>query len=155
MTKAKKTGVAVALACCLAAPFEGMRNWAYRDPVGIPTACFGTTKGVKLGQHYTNEQCNGLLNKEMAQAVETVVRCVPGDLTINQIAAFGSGVYNIGEKLVCDQKNSTVARLLAAGKVVEACQQLLLWNKATKAGVLIALPGLTRRRTAEMDLCLS
>jgi len=152
---AKKAGVGLALACAVAAPFEGFRNWAYSDPVGIPTACFGTTKGVKLGQYYTDEQCHALLNKEMTEAVEAVIRCVPHDMTENQIAAFGSAVYNIGPKLVCDQRNSTAARLLANGQILEACEQLTRWSRARVGGVSVELPGLVKRRSAERDLCRS
>ena len=46
-----------ALAIAIAAPAEGLRQVAYRDPVGITTICFGSTKGVKMGDTATFEQC--------------------------------------------------------------------------------------------------
>lgn len=147
-----KVAAAVALACALAAPFEGLRNYAYIDPVGIPTICLGSTEGVKLGQYKTNEQCIALMGKEMTLRVETVNRCVPG-LPVNMLAAWASAVFNTGYDLVCNVRTSTAARLLAAGRWLEACRQLPRWNQGTIAGIKTTLPGLTRRRNAEMQLC--
>ena len=54
-------------------------------------------------------------------------------------------------------KNSTLLRLLNEGKPKEVvAEQFLRWNKATnKQGILIVLPGLTRRRKAEKELFLA
>jgi len=150
----RRTAAVLALATALAAPFEGLRNYAYLDPARIPTICYGSITGVKLGDHKTDEQCKALLGEEMLVRVQTVDRCVPG-LPINMLAAWASAIYNTGEQLVCNVKTSTAARLLKAGQLIEACHQLLRWNKATVGGVLVPLPGLTRRRAAEEELCLT
>lgn len=150
----KRKLIIVALATAIAAPAEGLRTKAYRDPVGIPTICFGSTKGVRLGQEATPEQCNQLLSAEMLESVDQVDRCVPG-LPPHVAAAFADAAYNLGPAIVCDRNRSTAARLLASGRLVEACRELLKWDKARVAGVLVALPGLTKRRAAEMDLCLN
>ena len=44
---------------------EGLRTVAYKDPVGIPTACFGETQGVRLGQTYTVEECRQMLGQRV------------------------------------------------------------------------------------------
>ena len=89
----------------------------------------------------------------MLSAVSTVEKCAPG-LPVNALAAFSDAVYNIGPTIACDKSKSTAARLLALGMVEDACRQLPRWNKATVAGQLVELPGLTKRRAKEMELCL-
>lgn len=150
----KRKLLIVAMATALAAPAEGLRTVAYRDPVGIPTICMGSTKGVKMGDTATPEQCRQLLTAEMLEAVDQVDRCVPG-LPAHVAAAFADAAYNLGPAIVCDRNRSTAARLLASGRLIEACRELLKWDKARVAGMLVALPGLTKRRAAEMDLCLN
>ena len=153
--RGKKTMVAAALAASLATGYEGVKLVAYKDPVGIPTICAGRTSNVKMGDKATREQCVAWLGEEMMQSIETVERCHPKiDFTVNQLAAYGDIVYNVGPRPVCDTKASTMARLLAAGRVVEACREFPKWDKARVAGVLVSLPGLTKRRQANMQLCL-
>lgn len=149
----KRKLIIVGLATAIAAPAEGLRTMAYRDPVGVPTICFGSTKGVRLGDTATAEQCRQLLTAEMLEAVDQVDRCVPG-LPVQVAAAFADAAYNLGPTIVCDRTRSTAARLLAAGRLREACNELPKWDRARVAGVLVALPGLTKRRAAERDLCL-
>lgn len=152
--KAKQATAAAALACCIAAPCEGLRQYVYADPVGIPTYCFGETRNPIPGKQYTIDECKALLTDRMQEAVDQVERCAPG-APVNVLAAFGSAVYNLGPTLACDPKHSTAARLLAAGQWPQACDQLPRWNKATTpGGFLITLPGLTKRRGLERDECL-
>jgi hypothetical protein len=54
-----------------------------------------------------------------------------------------------------DTKHSTAARLLKAGDLAGACQQLPRWAKAQIGGVMLQLPGLVKRREKERQLCLS
>ncbi|WP_295379586.1 lysozyme [uncultured Pseudacidovorax sp.] len=148
MTRSQRIGAATLAAAALAAPFEGLRQWAYRDPVGIPTICFGSTRGVQMGDFKTKAECEALLTAEMDAAISAVERCVPG-LPTQMLAAWGSAVYNLGPVLVCDPFRSTAARLLAEGRLLEACDQLPRWNRAKG----LVLPGLTKRRAAEQELC--
>lgn len=141
------------MAVAIAMPAEGLRQVAYRDPVGIPTICFGSTKGVKMGDTATLEQCHSMLSAEMLEAIDQVDKCAPG-LPVNVLAAFADAAYNIGPKVACSKSLSTAARMLAAGNYEDACRQLPRWNKATYLGQAIVLPGLTKRRAAEMELCL-
>lgn len=151
--KTKRRAGALALAVAVAMPAEGLRQLAYRDPVGIPTICFGSTKGVKLGDTATVEQCKAMLSREMLDAISTVDSCRPG-LPVGVLAAFSDAVYNIGPRVACDSANSTAARKLAAKDYAGACRELPKWDKARVAGVMVALPGLTKRRQVEMEICL-
>ncbi len=151
--KTKRRAAALAIAAAIAVPAEGLRQYAYYDPPGILTVCYGSTSNVIKGKLYSPDECKARLDKDMNEALDAVERCVPG-LPVNVLAAFGDAVYNIGPKIVCDTGKSTAARLLKAGQITEACQQLPRWNKANFAGVMLPLPGLTKRRHAEMELCL-
>lgn len=154
MAEPSKRARAVTLAIALAIPAEGLRQIAYRDPVNVPTICFGSTKGVKMGDTATFEQCRDLLTEEMMLAVVQVDRCVP-DAPVPVLAAFADAAYNMGPTIACDKKKSTAARLLADKSWTAACLQLRRWDKASVAGVLVPLPGLTKRRKAEEELCLT
>ena len=145
---------ATLLAVTLAIPAEGLRQIAYRDPVGIPTICFGSTRGVKMGDTATVEQCKSLLTEEMIAAVAQVEKCVP-NAPVPVLAAFADAVYNMGPSIACNTHGSTAARMLKAGDWTAACRQLPRWDKAKVAGVFVPLPGLTKRRKAEEELCLS
>lgn len=150
-----RKAAAAAAAIAIAVPAEGLRQWAYRDPPGILTVCYGHTGPDVVPQRkYSMDECRAFLTKDMAAAVDTVERCVPG-LPVNVLAAFSDAVFNLGPTIACSTANSTAARLLKAGKIEDACRQLPRWDKARVLGVLVPLPGLTKRRATEMALCLS
>ena len=150
MTTNNRLLAAAALATAIAIPAEGLRQYAYRDPPGILTVCYGTTgKDVVSGRKYSLQECKAFLDRDMLKAVQTVEKCQPG-LPENVLAAFSDAVYNLGPSVACE---STAARLLRSGKVMDACDQLPRWNKAKVAGVYVELPGLTKRREAERRLC--
>lgn len=153
MTPSQRKATALALAAAIAIPAEGLRQVAYRDPPGILTVCYGSTTDVQLGKVYSLTECKARLDADMRAAVDAVERCAPG-LPVNALAAFSDAVYNIGPTIACDKAKSTAARLLALGMIEDACRQLPKWNKATIAGKLVELPGLTKRRAKEMQLCL-
>ena len=155
LTPAQKKASAVALAVAIAMPAEGLRNYAYRDPVGIPTICFGTTRGVKLGDYKGTPECKVLITQDMQNAVDAVERCGAPSMSVNQMAAFADLVYNVGPLPLCSPENSTLHRKLKAGDVIGACNELPKWNKAKIVGVFVSLPGLTERRLLEKELCLS
>lgn len=138
----------------IAVPFEGVRYWAYRDVVGVPTVCAGHTgPDVKFGRKYTPEECSALLTSDMLVAVNTVAKCVP-NIPEPAHVAFADAVFNMGPTIACDKSRSTAASLLAQGRWAEACEQLPRWNKARVAGQLVELPGLTKRRNRLMNYCL-
>jgi GH24 family phage-related lysozyme (muramidase) len=141
-----------AIATAIAIPAEGLRQFAYYDPPGILTVCYGHTgDDVQKRKMYSLDECRALLTVDMLDAVEAVERCHP-NLPVNVHAAFADAVYNIGPRVACD---STASKYLAAGQIEKACKELPRWNKSSVAGVLVPLPGLTKRRNAEMMLCLS
>ena len=146
-----RKAAAAALAIAIAVPAEGLRQYAYTDPPGILTVCYGHTgKDVVAGRKFSLEECNAFLNDDMRKAIDTVERCHPG-LPAPVLAAFGDAVYNMGPSVAC---NSTASRYLAAGRISDACNELPRWVYAKVAGVNVKLPGLVKRRALERDLCL-
>ena len=151
--KAKRRTAAASLAVAIAIPAEGLRQWAYYDPPGILTVCYGSTTNVQKGVKYSLDECKARLDDDMRAAIAQVDACAPG-LPVPVLAAFGDAVYNIGPTVACDTSRSTAARLLKAGDLRGACDQLPRWNKARVAGAMVELPGLTKRRAKERELCL-
>ena len=138
-----------AAAASLAAGFEGLRQYAYYDPRpgdAILTVCYGSTTQVEKGKKYSLAECKHRLETDMAEAIAAVERCHP-NLPDNVLIAFSDAVYNIGPKVAC---NSTASKYLTQGNYEAACKELPKWNKSNG----VVLPGLTRRRNAEMAICL-
>ena len=128
-------------------PFEGRNLVSFLDPVGIPTICDGTTKGVVLGQVATPQQCDDMTKRDVTYALYVVDRAVKAPQPDTRRAALASFVYNVGPQPFL---KSTLLRKLNAGDVVGACNQLtrFVYAKGKK------LNGLVRRREAEKKLCL-
>jgi lysozyme len=148
--KAKFIAIVGAGAAALAVPlvqhFEGTVFSAYRDPVGIITACTGHTgPELKMGQTYTRQQCEEMLYKDLAKHADAL-SCVRAPLTDGQRAAFLSFAFNVGDDAFC---RSTLVRKANAGDINGACAELSRWTYASGK----QLPGLVRRRAAERQLC--
>lgn len=121
---------------------------AYLDIVGVATACDGLTRGVKLGQHYSEEQCGALLERELLEHATHVMACTPGLKPAGhdqQRIAAVSLSYNIGWPRYC---KSTAVRRFNAGQYAGACDAFLMWDKAGGRPVLRA------RRERERARCL-
>jgi lysozyme len=149
---APKRSITVVTAVALAAPligaFEGLRLSAYRDPVGIPTICFGETLNVQMGDTATKEECEAMLTDRVEQFYAEMAACVPLDgVPVQTQAAFLSFTYNVGSGAFC---KSTMARLIREGNLRAACEELPKWVY----GGGKKLPGLVNRRTEERALCL-
>ena len=131
--------------------FEGLRRAAYLDPVGIPTVCFGETRGVKLGDRYTTQQCKDMLGKRLLEFEQGINKCLknPGLIPDGAYVASISFAYNVGVQAFC---NSTLKRKLDAGDIKGACNELPKWVYARGH---IYLPGLAKRRAAEREICLT
>lgn len=149
-------GVAV-LAIAIATHFvpaqEGTNTVGYADPLahGLPTACAGLTgPGIRVGQHYTQAQCDALLASRLQVHATGIIACLhpPGPVGPNTVAAMISLSYNIGSRAFC---GSSVVRLANAGRYAAACDAFALWNRASGRVVR----GLTNRRARERTLCLS
>ena len=137
---------AAAIVTAFVAQHEGLRLWAYRDPVGVLTACYGHTgPDVQPGQTYTREQCRALLEQDLARHAQALA-CIRRPLTDGQKAAFVSFAYNVGPQAFC---GSTLARKANAGDMAGACAELDKWVYAKGQ----RLPGLVKRRAAERAMC--
>ena len=152
-------------------PWEGKRNDAYKDIVGVYTICYGETKGVKIGDYRTDEQCDESLVNELTSYNSAMRKYVKVGLKPYEEIAYTSFVWNLGET---NFKNSTLLRKLNAGDKVGACNALLSWNKVTVSGSEVSsylkrgetctpldngkysctVKGLTNRRTHEHTVCM-
>lgn len=134
----------------LVANYEGYVPRAYKDVVGITTACYGHTgSDVKMGQTYTKAECVKLLTEDLYEAAAAVEQCAKGPLTNNQKAATISLAYNIGGTAFC---RSSLVRLLNAGEpATKWCPEFNKWTYANG----IRWNGLVKRRHDEYVLCLT
>lgn len=149
MADIRQYAVILSATVALAAGFEGLRQYAYYDPRpgdAILTVCYGSTTQVEKGKKYSLAECRERLEADMAEAIAIVEHCHP-NLPDNVLIAFSDAVYNIGPKVAC---NSTASKYLKAGNYEAACNELPKWNKSNGE----VLPGLTRRREAERQICL-
>ena len=140
---------------------------AYLDPIGIWTIGWGHAIVVKGGflrgpenravaralypGGITIAQAEALLRGELVSFARDVLNLAKVALDDGQFGAllsfaFNAGAGNLGQ--------STLLRKLNAGDELGAADQFLVWNKARKNGVLVELPGLTRRRKAERAMFL-
>jgi hypothetical protein len=92
-----------------------------------------------------------LLRGELVNFARDVLRLAKVPLDDGQFAALVSFAFNCGSGNLA---SSTLLRKLNQGDYAGAADQFLVWNKARKNGVLVELPGLTRRRRAERALFL-
>ncbi|MEQ3670204.1 lysozyme [Pseudophaeobacter sp.] len=150
--RSSSIGMFLIVALPLIGGWEGKRNHAYLDIVGVPTICYGHTKGVALGDYMTDAQCAALLRSEVLEyreglhgyfSTETKAKRLPAA----RDAAYVSLAYNVG---IRGAGRSTATRRLNAGDVAGGCQALTWWNKA--GGRVVR--GLVRRRADEYQLCM-
>ena len=129
--------------------FEGLKLYAYRDVVGIWTACYGETKGITPGMKFSKSDCDNMLIDSLVEHEEGMWRCLkqPDALPIETYVAGVSLTYNIGIGGFC---GSTVARRFNASDIRGACDAFLMWDK----GKGKRIKGLTVRRKGERALCL-
>lgn len=127
--------------------YEGKSNDSYPDPVGIWTICYGETKGVRQGDYKTDEECLDSLAGELTEHHKKMMLYIKSPISVKEEAAYLSFTYNVG---VGALSKSTLLKKLNSGQRVEACNQLLRWDKAGGK----RLKGLTLRREAENKLCL-
>lgn len=146
-TAAAGAAGAIAIAVAFIGPWEGRELRAYRDIVGVPTICYGETRGVQMGDTATAEECTTMLAKGVAEFAAGIAPCLPATLPDKTRAAFISAAYNIGVGAFC---GSSMSKRAKAGDLPGACDALTMWNKA--GGKVVK--GLVNRRAAERALCL-
>lgn len=153
--------VAGSLAVQTVGGFEGLKLYAYRDVVGVWTACYGETAGIKSGMRFSVADCNNMLIESIVKHEAGMRACLknPDAIPEKAYVAFVSLTYNIGigQKATAIRKGSgfcgsTARKRVDAGDLRGACDAILSWNKGGRP--LREIKGLTIRRHAERKLCL-
>lgn len=137
------------LAVATVGQFEGLRFVAYQDVIGVWTACYGETKGIRPGMKFTREQCDVMFIGSLAEHEEGMRACLaaPDALPMQVYVADLSLAYNIGVAGFC---RSSIAAYQNAGRLRESCERFLLFVRA--GGKVVK--GLVARREAERRLCI-
>ncbi|MFY0661306.1 MAG: lysozyme [Shimia sp.] len=126
---------------------------AYVDIVGVPTLCYGETKGVRLWQRATGAECRAMLEQRLTGDFRAGLHGYftydtrAERLTPERDAAFVSLAYNVG---IRGAGRSTATRRLNAGDIAGGCKALTWWNHA--GGRIVR--GLVNRRAHEYRLCM-
>lgn len=134
--------------------YEGWSEKAIIPVKGdVPTIGPGLTKRpdgspVRMGDTITPIE-GAKRSLSHIQADESgIKRCVKVPLSQQEYDAYVSLSYNIGVNTFC---SSTLVKMLNQGKYVEACHQILRWDKFQGK----PLRGLTIRRQKEHAQCMS
>ena len=130
--------------------FEGVRLKPYNDASGNATVGVGHLihRGPLDGTEVsiTEAQALSTFASDLASKAETAVSRVRVPLNQNQFDALVSFCYNLGWGTL----NSLVSETgLNQGKYEAVPPEILKYNKAHVNGVLVSVPGLTRRRQWE------
>lgn len=126
---------------------EGRELKAYYDIVGVATICDGETKGVKIGDVATPQECDDMLAKNIRLYEEGLDNCLFAAMPGETKVAILSWAYNVGLGAAC---RSTLVRVANSGDLVGMCNQLRRWTYA--AGLFVR--GLYKRRSLEREMCL-
>lgn len=129
--------------------YEGLRLYAYQDVIGVWTACYGETKGIRPGMKFTKDQCDVMFLGSLTEHEEGMRKCLsaPDAIPDKSYVAFLSLTYNIGVGGFC---KSSVKTLINAGKIKDACERLRAFKYA--GGKVVK--GLVIRREKERKMCL-
>lgn len=103
---------------------EGLSLTAYKDSAGIPTICYGETKGVKMGQKATPSDCQ----KQLIESAGAHAKALDGlSMQLSDVALIGSVdfIYNVG---VSGFNNSAVKRHLKSLDYAAAGKAVLNWR---------------------------
>lgn len=131
-----------------AALWEGNKQEAYIDIVGVPTVCMGHTgNDVKFNKVYTLKECNDILRKDLIQHTGPMLQCINVPITENEYTAYALFTLNVGASAFC---KSSLLKKLNAGDHKGACEGLMAWTYAGGKQV----KGLYNRRLYERAICL-
>lgn len=132
--------------------FEGLRLVAYKDGGGIWTIGVGHTSDsvqkVYAGLTITRERAFELLDIDIKEAEDAVLKYVKVSLNPNQYGSLSSWTFNLGAGAL---QSSTLLKKLNKGDYKGAADEMLKWDHDDGKKI----PGLTRRRVAERALFLS
>ena len=107
---------------------EGLSLSAYKDSAGIPTICYGETKGVKMGQRVTMSDCQ----KQLIESAGEHAKALDGlPMQLSDVALVGSidFIYNVG---VAGFNGSAVKRHLKNLDYAAAGKAVLDWRYISK-----------------------
>ncbi|EGP1631977.1 lysozyme [Salmonella enterica] len=126
---------------------EGRRYESYRDVAGVLTVCDGHTgRDIISGKRYTDEECDALLNKDLALVAARIDPLIKASIPNSERAAIYSFAYNVGTGAFA---RSTLLKKLNAGDQVGACNELKRWTYAGGK----QWKGLITRREIEREVC--
>lgn len=132
------------------ATWEGYRDDAYDDGVGVQTIGWGTTAGVKPGDRIDPTRALIKLHQDAQRHASELAVCI-GEVPLHQHEwdAYVGWAYNVGTGAAC---RSTLVRLLRQQPpdYDGACRELLRWTRAGGR----EMRGLVKRREAEYRLCM-
>ena len=128
--------------------FEGLRLKAYKCPGGVWTIGYGHTDGVRPGMVISERQAEDFLKAELI-AFEKYLNDLRLAINQNQFDALISFIYNVGTG---NFTTSTLLRKVRANPQDNSIMDEFLKWVYSKGHVL---PGLQRRRLAEMKLYFS
>lgn len=128
--------------------FEGLRLKAYKCPGGVWTIGYGHTAGVKSGMVISEAQAEEYLMADLI-AFEKYLNGLGLVINQNQFDALISFIYNVGTG---NFSSSTLLRKVKANPLDNSIMDEFLRWVYSKGRVL---PGLQRRRLAEMKLYFS
>lgn len=107
---------------------EGLSLTAYKDSAGVPTICYGETKGVKMGQRATLSDCQ----KQLIESAGAHAKALDGlPMQLSDVALVGSVdfIYNVG---VAGFNGSSVKRHLKNLDYAAAGKAVLGWRYISK-----------------------
>ncbi len=125
--------------------FEGCRQVAYQDSVGVWTIGYGHTKDVYEGQLVIKKTCETMLAEDLEEFEDYVESYVKVELSQNQFDALVAWTFNLGPGNLSE---STMLKKLNEGDYESVPDEMRRWNKAGGE----VLNGLVRRRDAEAEL---
>ena len=128
--------------------FEGLRLKAYKCPGGVWTIGYGHTAGVRPEMVITEAQAEEFLKEDLFSC-ENAVNNQKLSINQNQFDALVSLIYNIG---IGNFQKSTLLRKARVNPNDNSIMDEFLKWVYSKGRVL---PGLQRRRLAEMKLYFS
>ena len=130
------------------AQMEDYKGSAYLDSVQVPTIGFGTTEGVKMGDHIDPVRALVRLQTGAEKRADEIRKCI-GDVPLYQHEwdAYVSMSYNIGSSAFC---HSTLLKKLKARDYPGACAEIKRWVYAGGK----KLKGLEKRRAHEYAMCM-
>lgn len=128
--------------------FEGFRSKAYTCPGGYKTIGFGHVLRSDDNLAYIDEnEAEKLLEQDLKIAEISVIRNIAVDLTQGQFDALTSFSFNLGSAAL---QRSTLRQKVNRLEHEEVPREFLRWVYAGG----IVMPGLVRRREAEVNLYL-